>query len=129
MRVVQSTLEKAMARLYKTAVGPYATVVDETELENEWLLITGLRRSDFHQILDDMKRRRFVIERAHASARWIEFTTEGTAFMRAQPAISPIQELSDWLTLKRASLRKFKQRMAAASAVQRRMGELNINPI
>lgn len=120
MLVLQSTLEKAMARLYKVAVEPYASIVDETELENEWLLIIGLRRRDFHQILGDMKRRRFVIERAHESARWIEFTAEGIAFLRERSGVRPVQEIRDWWTLQRASSRRKLNLSPRSSNMERR---------
>lgn len=108
MRVLPSTLLKAMSHLYQKVVEPSACVIDELQLENEWVLVIGLRRSDFQEALNDLKQKRLVVDRSHGAMKWIEFTYDGIEHLKNPPKNGVMQELRDWVTLKRANLRKLK---------------------
>jgi hypothetical protein len=121
MRVLPTTLHRALSHLYRVAIEPASSIVDELELENQWVLVTGLRRSDFRQIIDVMKHRGFVVEKMHHSVKWIEFTFEGIAHVNQPPQGGVLQALQDRITLKRASLRRMKLRKAIENAHRQRI--------
>lgn len=98
-----------------------SSIVNELELENQWVLVTGLRRSDFRQIIGDMKRTGLIVEVTYHSAKWIEFTFEGIVHLNQSPPGGILQGLQDQITLKRASLRNLKLRKINSNPSHRRI--------
>lgn len=129
MRVLPSTLHRALSHVYQVAIEPASSIVDELELENQWVLVTGLRRSDFRQIIGDMKHKGFVVEKTHHSLKWIEFTFEGIAHLNQPPQGGVLQGLQDRITLKRASLRRMKLRKEMEHARRQRFEDASIASI
>lgn len=126
MRVLPSTLHRALSHVYRVAIEPTSFIVDELELENQWALVTGLRRSDFRQIIGDLKSKGFIVEKVHHSVKWIEFTFEGIAHLSQPPQGGILQGLRDRITLKRASLRRMKLRKEMEHARRQRLEDASI---
>lgn len=109
MRVYRSTLRKAMSALYRQAVEPSARLIEERQLEDEWMLQTGLRRSDFHDAMNDMRLEHWVVNVQHGALKCIKFTPEGLVQLQSPESSGMIRDLLDWITLKRAHLRVLKR--------------------